>query len=449
MTASQAFSQKLYEAAARDAERGRHVGRGRHRRRRPNDDEVVDAEIVDEDEADVPTGRRRDRHRRSRRRRRRSRSRRRRIDEPTRPTPRAERRALADESRPRADVELDSSCPLAERDEYTRHRPARLQADFENYRKRMADAARPTTSTGRPGRLVEELLPVLDACERGRSPTAAEDVEPIWSALLGDAAEAGPGARSTSTGPAVRPAPCTKPSLHEPGDGGEPDGRRGAAHRLPLEGHGPAAGHGEGAGLTSAAAGRMAPQREWFEKDYYKVLGVADDGQRQGDHQGLPQAGARAPPRRQPGDAAAEERFKEISAAYDVLGDEAKRKEYDEVRRLGPMGGTPVASAPAAPAGSPARRLHLQRRRRRPRRPARQPVRPGPAGRRGQRPAAGPQRGADLEAELHLRFADAVQGHHHHPLPDQRCGLLDGITTWRRPRSSPRSAGIWPPGRMP
>ena len=40
-----------------------------------------------------------------------------------------------------------------------------------------------------------------------------------------------------------------------------------------------------------------------------------------------------------PGDDSAEERFKEISAAYDVLGDEAKRKEYDEVRRLGPMAG--------------------------------------------------------------------------------------------------------------
>ena len=34
-----------------------------------------------------------------------------------------------------------------------------------------------------------------------------------------------------------------------------------------------------------------------------------------------------------------EERFKEISAAYDVLGDPDKRKEYDEVRRLGPMAG--------------------------------------------------------------------------------------------------------------
>ena len=40
-----------------------------------------------------------------------------------------------------------------------------------------------------------------------------------------------------------------------------------------------------------------------------------------------------------PGDTAAEERFKEVSAAYDVVGDEEKRAKYDEVRRLGPMAG--------------------------------------------------------------------------------------------------------------
>ena len=77
-------------------------------------------------------------------------------------------------------------------------------------------------------------------------------------------------------------------------------------------------------------------------------------------------------PDQNPGDAAAEERFKEVSAAYDVLGDEAKRKEYDEVRRLGPMAGGFGGRRP--------RRLLVQRRRhagRRPRRPARPDVRRG------------------------------------------------------------------------
>ena len=45
--------------------------------------------------------------------------------------------------------------------------------------------------------------------------------------------------------------------------------QRGHAHRLHVEGPGAAAGHGDGEGLGAS----MAPQREWFEKDYYKVLG--------------------------------------------------------------------------------------------------------------------------------------------------------------------------------
>ena len=40
-----------------------------------------------------------------------------------------------------------------------------------------------------------------------------------------------------------------------------------------------------------------------------------------------------------PGDDAAEERFKEISSAYDVVGDEEKRASYDEARAMGPVGG--------------------------------------------------------------------------------------------------------------
>src|SRR5579863_2271510 len=85
----------------------------------------------------------------------------------------------------------------------------------------------------------------------------------------------------------------------------------------------------------------MAPQREWFEKDYYKVLGVADNAAQKDIARAYRKLAKQYHPDANPG---SEERFKEISAAYDVLGDEAKRKEYDEVRRLGPAG-NPFAGA--------------------------------------------------------------------------------------------------------
>ena len=78
----------------------------------------------------------------------------------------------------------------------------------------------------------------------------------------------------------------------------------------------------------------MAPQREWFEKDYYAVLGVesgASDREIQRAYRRLAKANH---PDANAGDAAAEERFKEISAAHEVLGDADKRKEYDQVREM-------------------------------------------------------------------------------------------------------------------
>ena len=77
----------------------------------------------------------------------------------------------------------------------------------------------------------------------------------------------------------------------------------------------------------------MAPQREWFEKDYYKVMGVASTATDKEITRAYRKLAKQYHPDANPG---SEDRFKEISAAYDVLGDAAKRKEYDEVRRLGP-----------------------------------------------------------------------------------------------------------------
>jgi DnaJ-class molecular chaperone len=94
----------------------------------------------------------------------------------------------------------------------------------------------------------------------------------------------------------------------------------------------------------------MAPQREWFEKDYYRVLGVSDTASQKDIRSAFRKLSRQYHPDANPDDKAAEERFKEVSAAYDVVGDPEKRKEYDEVRKLGPVGGMPADREPGASA---------------------------------------------------------------------------------------------------
>ncbi len=161
----------------------------------------------------------------------------------------------------------------------------------------------------------------------------------------------------------------------------------------------------------------MSPQREWFEKDYYKVLGVPSTATDKEITRAYRKLAKQFHPDANPG---SEDRFKEIAAAYDVLGDEKQRKEYDEVRRLGPMAGG--FGVPGAGSGGGSFRVEdlgdlgdlfggifggARGNRRRPR---------------------GPQRGADMEAELHLSFDDAVRGvtTSVHVAQDQRCHTCHG-----------------------
>ncbi len=79
-------------------------------------------------------------------------------------------------------------------------------------------------------------------------------------------------------------------------------------------------------------------KREWFEKDYYQILGVAKNATHAEIKKAYRKLAQQHHPDANPGDATAEERFKEISAAYDVVGDEDKRKRYDQVRDMAASG---------------------------------------------------------------------------------------------------------------
>ena len=81
-------------------------------------------------------------------------------------------------------------------------------------------------------------------------------------------------------------------------------------------------------------------KREWFDTDYYAVLGVSKDAAQADVTKAYRKLARKYHPDTNPGDDAAEERFKEISTAYDVIGDEDKRASYDQARQMGPMGNT-------------------------------------------------------------------------------------------------------------
>ncbi|MFC8789370.1 molecular chaperone DnaJ [Streptomyces cinereoruber] len=79
--------------------------------------------------------------------------------------------------------------------------------------------------------------------------------------------------------------------------------------------------------------------KDFVEKDYYKVLGVPKDATEAEIKKAYRKLARENHPDANKGDTKAEERFKEISEANDVLGDPKRRKEYDEARALFGNGG--------------------------------------------------------------------------------------------------------------
>jgi len=155
-------------------------------------------------------------------------------------------------------------------------------------------------------------------------------------------------------------------------------------------------------------------RREWLEKDYYQVLGVDKGASPKEISAAYRRLAKQHHPDNNPGDAAAEARFKDISEANAVLSDPEQRKQYDEARELlshgtfvgGPGGGAQYVRiddlgdladifggglfgglGDLFGMGGEGARGRVR-----------------PAGRRG------PRRGGDIEAEVSLSFHEAVQG---------------------------------------
>ncbi|MCI0386963.1 molecular chaperone DnaJ [Streptomyces sp. CNQ085] len=91
--------------------------------------------------------------------------------------------------------------------------------------------------------------------------------------------------------------------------------------------------------------------KDFVEKDYYKVLGVPRDATEAEIKKAYRKLAREFHPDANKGDARAEERFKEVSEAHDILGDPKRRKEYDEARALFGAGGFRAGPGAGGPGG--------------------------------------------------------------------------------------------------
>jgi molecular chaperone DnaJ len=155
---------------------------------------------------------------------------------------------------------------------------------------------------------------------------------------------------------------------------------------------------------------------DYLEKDYYAALGVTKDADADAIKKAYRRLARQHHPDANKNDPDAEERFKEISEAYDVLSDTTKRSEYDEIRAYGGaafggpggFGAGPGAGFPPGAEGFANVNLGdlfgdggggLG------------DVLGGIFGGGGRGPRSRrPRKGADLEAEVTVAFRDAVDG---------------------------------------
>lgn len=94
----------------------------------------------------------------------------------------------------------------------------------------------------------------------------------------------------------------------------------------------------------------MASQ-DWFEKDFYAILGVPKDADPGAIKKAYRKLARTHHPDKNPGDAAAEQKFKDIGEAHAVLSDPKQREEYDAVRQMARGGARFTAGGPGGNGG--------------------------------------------------------------------------------------------------
>jgi molecular chaperone DnaJ len=144
--------------------------------------------------------------------------------------------------------------------------------------------------------------------------------------------------------------------------------------------------------------------------DYYKILGVERGASKDDVRKAYRKLARKYHPDINPGNKAAESKFKDLSVAYDVLGDEKKRKLYDEFGEAGLAAGFDADKA----------RSYEQWRQQSARAGGPQAFDMDDLGdlfgglggmfRQGPRAPTGPTRGADIESSMDIDFLDAVRG---------------------------------------
>ena len=221
----------------------------------------------------------------------------------------------------------------------------RTKADFENYRKRAAREAAAAQERG--------VVKLARSCCRRSTTSTARSRPPNGApsngadeARVGDQARprrADRGARARGHRAVLARGRAVRPAAPRGGRAAADRGRRARDDRRGLPAGLPAGRLVIRPRASSLRARRLAMAAR---PDYYKTLGVGKGASDEEIKKAYRKLARQYHPDRNPGDKKAEERFKEISQAHDVLSDPEKRKAYDRGHR--PFGGFAGGSRAAA-----------------------------------------------------------------------------------------------------